>query len=662
MAITRSNPLAFTNVGTIDPRPFTDEIQRIVRRINDADDANRGWLEKQAKLTKLRYGHRLPRNIPWKGCSNITIPIIDKTIRRWRPPMASLILDAEPIAIFTPQEASDFDPARTVEPFFTWMFREQMKTRREVVLLLDNIAHRGHGYSREGWHYRTSRQSRVVPLASIFPEGLQVATEQAAATAGQPVSPLELAMQRIATMYAVPVDNPQGRAAVFQTATRLLQGADFSQLILQDLYDDRPDWRAIDPINVITTVDQNPQHSDFFVMVYHKGEQDIVAMARDGVFRTDAAGALLEHVRKGNVESPHNTPADDVRETLRRIRDRGANIESETRKNSMAGNTVIWEIFTMLDVNRDGVDERVVIWYAPSTKTILQLFEFPYPFDAWPITPYEFNVDSERMIDNRGITEMVAAFQKIASAMYNARLDASDILLAPAFKQRVTGGNYKKSVNWRPGALIPVTHPDDVTPILHDLRILVALLQEQQVGQAIAEDYIGTFDATIGRLQDQSGPERRTATEVSAIQNVAASVFGLDAKLFVEALSDSFTKIWNLYEEWGPEETFFRVQGEPKPTLAKKSEISRNYDIRAAGTPANTQKQIMLANYREALGLALQDKSGLLNTPLILQSFLKLVDPIVAKQAIRPPEETRQVQAIQAAAEIVEPGGDFGAI
>jgi hypothetical protein len=660
MAIPRTNPVGIDAVGVIDPRPFKDEIDKIVQLVNDADDANRGWLDKQAKLTKLRFGTRKKRNIPWRGASNLTVPIIDKTIRRWRPPIASLVLDAEPVAIFTPQEAGDFDPARSVEPFFTWMFREQMRTKRDVVHLVDTLAQRGHAYSKEGWEYRTQRKSRVVPSAHIVPEGIQNLA-QAAAQNG--TTPLQVIMQRVAQQYAVPIQTPQGQAAVFQVATAILQGRDFGRLVLPDLVDDRPGWKALDPINVITVIDQNPQQADFFCVVHRMGLQDLTSRARDGFFIPETVAKLIKDIRDNNVKMrPEETPADDIREVIRRIRDRQANIETDTGKNTKMGDVIIWELFAHLDINGDGIDERVVIWYAPSTDAVLQLYEYPMPFDRWPITPYEFNVDSERIIDNRGIPEMVMAFQKIASAMYNARIDASTILLAPAFKVRVTGGNYQKSVNWRPGGTIPVTHPDDLQPVVHDLRILGALLQEQQVGAALGEDYVGTFDATIGRLQDQNAPERRTATEVNAVQNVAASTFGLDAKLFTEALSDSFQKIWNLYEEWGDEQLFFRVQGEQKPRIALKSEIVRNYDINAAGTPANTAKNVMLQNYQGVLQLALQDRSGQLNLPEILKAWLKLIDPVLAQQALRPPEEAAQVKAIQDAADISAPDQQFGGL
>jgi hypothetical protein len=661
MAVKRANPVGGGAVGVIDPTPFKEEIAKLVTLVNDADDANRGWLEKQAKLTKLRFGVRKQRSIPWKGASNITVPIIDKTIRRYRPPIASLVLDAEPVAVFTPQEAGDFDTARSVEPFFTWMFREAMRTKRDTVHLVDTLAQRGHTYAREGWEYRTQRTSRVVPTAHIIPEGIEnlvIAANQAGTT------PLEMLMARIADQYTVNLQTDVGRQSVFQVATTMLQGQDYGRLVGRDLVDDRPAWKSLDSINAITLVDQDPQQSDFFCIVHRMGLQEIKRRAADGFFQAEATASLIKGLQEGrNIKMrPEDTPADDIRETIRRIRDRQANIESDTGKNTKVGDSVIWELFAHIDINQDFVDERVVIWYAPATDTILQMFEYPMPFDRWPITPFEFNVDSERLIDNRGIPEMVLSFQKIASAMYNARIDASSILLAPAFKVRVTAGNYQKSVNWRPGGMIPVTHADDLQPIVHDLRLLSALLQEQQVGQAMGEDYVGTFDATIGRLQDQNAPERRTATEVNAVQNVAASVFGLDAKLFTEALSDSFQKIWNLYEEWGDEEIFFRVQGEEKPRVAKKSEITRNYDIRAAGTPANTAKNIMLQNYQSVLQLALQDGSGILNLPLILQSWLKLIDPVLAAQAIRPPEEIKQVQAIQQAASIASDGQEFGAL
>ena len=150
MAIARGNPLSLEVVGSIASPTVEVQIQNLAKRIEDTDEAQSGWLNKMARLDRLRFGFRRPRNLPWKGASNISIPLIDGIIRRWRPAITGLILDAEPIATFMAQEEGDMDPARETEPFFTWLFRTHMVTVRQVVRLVDILASRGHAYVREG--------------------------------------------------------------------------------------------------------------------------------------------------------------------------------------------------------------------------------------------------------------------------------------------------------------------------------------------------------------------------------------------------------------------------------------------------------------------------------------------------------------------------------
>ena len=221
---------------------------------------------------------------------------------------------------------------------------------------------------------------------------------------------------------------------------------------------------------------------------------------------------------------------------------------------------------------------------------------------------------------------------------------------------RVSGGNYRKSIKWQPGSVIPVASTQDVVPLTQNLAILNGLLQEEQTNQRLAETYVGVFDATLTNLQQRG--ERRTAAEVNAIQGISSNIFGLDAKIFQVALSKSFTKIWQLYADLGPPELFFRVTGEELPKLARKHEIVRSYDIRAAGTPANTNRSFQIAALERVMSAPLTlplIEAGRVDGSELFRQWVTLVDFNVAKRIIRSPEEGANaqliLQAAQAAAE-----------
>lgn len=651
MAVTRSNPVGIAAVPTLEAPQLKVQVKELLERITAVDDGNMVWLDKQLRNIRFRYGDRKKRRLPWRGASNVSVPLIDGIIRRWRPGIASLVLDANPIASFISQEATDFDPARTVESFFTFLFQEHMDATKEVVRLVDVLAERGHAYALEGWDYSTEMQARLVRTAELFPQGIEKTVEAANEVAAQKGAPQEQADVIIARMlmaeYGLSADNPNEVAQVRQAANGLLEGNEYVRLAYRRIVKDRPSWKALDPINCITPPDQDPEDSDFFTIVHRMGPESVRRLFNDGHFNAEAAQVVI-----ADLARPESTRIDGQTDSTRQqvwdlLNDK-AGIDV-AKKEKQVGPGVIYQIFCRLDLDGDGFTERAQMWYHPKTETVLALQPYVMPFDKWPITLYQIDAGAARPLEARGMPELLLAFQKVINAIYNMRQDAGQIVLAPVLAMRAMGPNYQKSVKWHPGSIIPVQNPQtDIKPLVMDLRILGELLREQQQTQTLAESYIGVFDASLTNLARST--ERRTATEVQAIQNLSANIFGLDAKLFQVSMGRSFTKIWSLYEEFGPEELFFRVQGQDKPKLATKSELSQNYDIRAAGTPANTQKSTQINNIIQALQIAVQDPTQSVNIGELIRRYMMLIDPELARVTILSPEQRENQQTIMRAA------------
>lgn len=649
MAIARKNPLHLDVVSTRLSPDIQTELRELNEMIDEADEAQSGWIDKQVQLEKLRMGHREPRNIPWDGCSNISVPVIDGIIRRARPGHASLILDANPIATFESQEANDIDPAREIEPWFTWLFRKHMKTAREAVLLIDYIFSRGHAYTHEGWDYQTAKSVRIVHVDAIFGdlETFLAEAEAAAQAQNQTFNPGDAIVDKLADEYDLSKEGSE-LVVLVQAAQKILAGEKFVRIFYREVDVDRPLWQAIDAINVIKPVDQPASSADFFTIVHQIGTDRLQRMARDGVLDPEAVKELRAKIRTNTDDLNREyggVKAMNARDMIRNIRDGKADVEM-TGKKTRKPKAVVFQTYCWIDIDGDGVAERCVYWYAPEQKLTLALYEYPLPFDEWPITEFWYSNDLPRAHDQRGIPEMIAPFQKLVNAYHNAWVDATTIQLAPMFKQRVLEGDTAPTIEWRPGGILPFTgNVDDIQPVAHDLRVLGELLRAENVNQAHAENYIGIFDASIRNVTARN--ERRTATEVATIQNLSDSIFGLDAKLFQEAFSKSLNKIFQLWIEFGPPEIFFRVEGREMPLTMTRAELDKNYDISASGTPANTQRAILLRNIEQILPLALQaGESGLIDIGELFKQYFRLIEFPLAEKIIRDTEEGAVAQTV----------------
>lgn len=654
MALDRGNPLSIEVLEValgVDPQIMEKQVKELVENIRAVDQDLLGWLNKQAELVKLRLGDRKPRNIPWKNASNINVPLIDGIIRRWKPGVASLVLDAEPVAFFTAQSPDDFDAARNAEEFFSYLILTYMEATYSVVQLVDLIAWRGHAYSREGWCYETTREARVVPVAHLFPQGVQQtiqAMQQGAQQQGQePPTPEDIIMTALEQEYKLDRNDEGEGPMLLASVQKILGGKEYIKLVYRKVSTDRPDWSPIDPLNVIVPQDQDPEKAEFFCLVHHMTRDQLKAMTIDGHLPANRVQDMLDTSTTANQAAIGSKTADGARETIQDIMDRVSGQATRANaRDTKIGRIPVWEVFCKLDINGDGERERCIMWYAPNTDKVLTILDFPFPFDTWPITMYPFEA-AKRPIDNRGIADMLRPFQKVVSAYHNARIDAAQIVLAPVLLMRVSGGNYKKSIKWQPGSIIPVGSTQDVLPLTQNLAILNGLLQEEQTNQRLAEAYIGTFDATLTNLQQRA--ERRTAAEVNAIQGISANIFGLDAKIFQVALSKSFTKIWQLYVDLGPSELFFRVTGEQLPKLARKHEISRSYDIKAAGTPANTNRSFQIASLERVMASPLTlplMQAGRLDGAELFREWVSVVDNKLGKRVIRSPQEGANAKMI----------------
>ena len=120
----------------------------------------------------------------------------------------------------------------------------------------------------------------------------------------------------------------------------------------------------------------------------------------------------------------------------------------------------------------------------------------------------------------------------------------------------------------------------------------------------------------------------------------------------LEALRHTPHDILTPSEVLSPEEIFFRVQGEPQPQLAKKSEMNFDFDIHPAGTPSSTNKQFLLANMERLLPLVIQAAgTGLFDVNAFITTYFELIDRKIAKLVVRTPEQTKAAQAVMQAAQ-----------
>lgn len=660
MAIQRDNPIGIQATGQLRLDMDT-QVRRLHRRIEEADRAREPWLDKQRKLWESRLGVRRRTNFPWPGAANESWPLVDSVFRRWRPAMIRLVLASDPVAYFSATEPQDLEGAATAQLYYHWKFNEIPDVHKTVFELVDKIGQYGTCFTLQGWEYKTDKAVRLVRSDSLFPGGVEASYNafveglaSDAAASGQEAppapSPAEFVSAVLQEQYRLDpgVDGDQLAAAT----QGILAGQPVVRLLYEEVVADRPSWKVLDPLKVIRTPRGTEVSTDDFVAVVHDMTPDALRrMVRDGHLQPGPVEEVLE--RRGRLMSQDElsfhadrglSQSSGSREMIQQILDTADGISDAEALSPMK--ETIWQIFTKLDTDGDGLLERVVLWYHPVSKTLLAANDYVFPFREWPVVEFNFEYTSARPFSARGIPEHLYAHQKIRNRMHNARLDAVAITLSPMFTARTTVGSALRNIRPRPGLIIPVSQVGDIAPLNTDTRPLQFLLQEENVTAQQAEQYIGIFDPSV---LAQNTPERRTATEVAAVTGVADTVFSADAILFQRSMAKVHRQLWQLIMEFGPDEEFFRVTGEQVPRTALRADLNRNFDIAPAGTPETTSRAVALQNAGRALELALQDQAGILKLDAVYRHYFDLLDRNLSKLVVRSDQELQLMQALQGA-------------
>lgn len=671
MSINKQNPLSIKALGTLSGKSIEEQVNKLYKDIVEGEDSRTSWLAKQEKLIRQRRGVRKKKIFPWPGANNHNWPLTDGIIRRWKPNVVSLVLQANPVAYFFPMNPEAVKVAPDAQAYYHWRFHSMHNVRNAVMELADYTAQHGTAYTRQGWDYRTRQMCRVIDIEQLFPDGIAAAvqrwnegaaqmrkdTEQGIASGevapeamdAIPDETTEPQMLRDTIMdeYGIDPERSENEAAQVEEIVKKVidEGARQVKIYYNTVIRSQPGMTAITPLNVtVPPRCTDISDAEYIALEYRMRPDEIIGMALDEIFNYDLAAELVKKIESKSAQTSDITDAKlgttASRSTVFQLMDQSDGLKPYQTNDKR---TSILEIFCKLDIEGEGILQKCVLWYHPDSKTILSLAPYAYPFEEWPIVRFQFEHNSDRPYESRGIAELCSVFQAQMNKLHNARLDAIQVTLCPMFQMRVLGQEQNRSIRFMPGSIIPVTNVGDIAPLPTDVRPLAQLLQEENYTKMLAEQYIGIFDPGV---MAQNAAERRTATEVEAVMSQTQSIFGQDAALFQSSMQQVHRQLWALEQEFGDPHTYYRVIGEEQPKLATKSELNKHYDIVPAGTPANTSKQLAMARSREALQLFIPDQTGLINKHELYKWYFDVLDRNMGKLILRSPEQAAAIQQV----------------
>ena len=282
---------------------------------------------------------------------------------------------------------------------------------------------------------------------------------------------------------------------------------------------------------------------------------------------------------------------------------------------------IVWEVYS-----RDKDGDWIMECFSPQAPDIKLRKEMKVPFDHGvpPFVSCKYEITGGGWYSPRGVCEMLGPFEIALNKTWNEKMDAATLLNQPMFKAE---RDLPNSVNLRmkpaqilPFGIAPVQMPS--TPIDFD--------NEMTQTQSIAEQRVTVPD--YGIMADR---DRRTATEVEAINAQAQQNMDLRLRLFRQALGDLFRQAWSLLIQFDSKDLQYRFL-EDSLTVDPVA-LHEQYQIEPRGGMDMVSRSMLLTK-------AVQRKELFMNSPWINQveldkSIIELDDPSLIPRLVQDPNQ-----------------------
>jgi len=639
----RSFPLALSVLGNVrlgadeyaEQRVITDLVQQGLK----ADQDRTGWLNRQQALTKLRFGIRRLKTFPWKHASNLSIPLIDAQIRKYKPILMRLLVQPDPVVEFSGENPDAIEGERLAEAEYNWLFKTKMEALEPMAYIIDSMCHRGFGIAQVGWDYQREYETRVIEVAPLFPKGLPPDDQVIAAA--------------FISEYDLDPRDPRTATAIARAVDDVKAGKPTVKIGFMRVVVDRPAIWDRDPVQVIVpprTVDYG--NAERVIVQHVFTVRRLQQLEADGFFTPGSVAKILDAQQKRDT----GRYAGDVSASQGLYNDRATQDEHERIWGvEDEDNILIWEVYHWFDYDGDGLADRVVTFVHPKSRTKLSCRPYPYPFHCWPFVKFDYEKTSRRFHSPRGISSMLDGLQREVNARHNGRLDAMTLRNAPIYQIPLLAGFKARNMRAVPGTVLQLPLGSRLEPVAQDRGSWPEEMNEENFLRQIAEGYIGSFDQAITA---QGGA--RTATEINATVQLAASTVSFDATLFQLAMKKLHTLIWELWLDLRPQEVSIKVRSDdpaatgPSLRTVKKHEIDKRFTLTPTGSIANTNHALELANSREALQFFANDSTGTVDPWELRRWYFELLDARVARRIMKSPQDARERQILMQAASTLE--------
>lgn len=586
-----------------------DETWNLVsKKVQEATNDTTTWATRQAKMNRIRMRIKKPKTFPFVGASNLRMPTAEIKIKKLKSAIVNVIFGMRPIVQCIPGPTGNYDTALKIEKFVDHLIMDKMKYKERAIITTDQTLENGFFLNKPFWRYEANTRTEKWEVDDI-------SAEEAMFLFDGNTTPTMVA-QYLAEKYEVDMSETvadDNMETLLDVARRILSAEMEIEFTVKDVLCNYPDVAVIQPerVYVPSTTGVNPQSAAWICHEYDMNIDEVRRCAEHKGWDIEGVTGISAYL---------NFDTRNLREQQLDVK------EGIDRLNGPNNMVRIWEWYGWADLNGDGKKEKVCITCAPDFKKVLRKVGLPFDNGKWPFVKFYYELTTDRWFSHRGVVEIAEDLIKEIDIQHNMKVDYQTVNVSPAKMYRAGMVN-PNLLTGQPNQAIPVRGSNPLTDTLAVLNTYnpnadYSYEKEQMLLEAKVEELIGQIDYTLQSMINKRQP--RTLGEVEMQQQAANSIFTLDADQFRMSFAEVFEWVWDMWCQYGDDETEFAYFGENgwEKIRLSKEEIQGKYKFMVRGNDQNTNPNTKIQKAQQIIQA--------ITNPILLQSGVVQPPQIIA--------------------------------
>ena len=315
------------------------------------------------------------------------------------------------------------------------------------------------------------------------------------------------------------------------------------------------------------------------------------------------------------------------------------------------------EIYRREGITQEAENDRIILWemYTPSKdgwlvetfsplavdENVRKPFTLPYEHGEPPFVDFPYEITGGGWYSPRGVAEILLPGENLLNKLKNSLSDYVELANRPVFEAQNPISLNTANLKMQPGQILPQgLKPVQFSQPPFDFQRL--MLEERQ----LAEIRMGNPDFGAGSQFNSS--DRKTATEIQAVQGQAAASSDLRNRIFRMSLAHLFRQCWSLYVQYAKEDLMYRYADDTGQMVPEG--IHQQYSIEPKGGLDFINRQFSLQ--KSVARMQMFQNNPFINQAELVKSVLEQDDPSLVRRLFTDPQAGAGDQAEDQATEI----------